>query len=212
MKDMRRRLFFGLAIFAAAIVLESCVGMDTKVEISSGGSGTVSAEYRISEELVAFGELEANKDLLPIPLSKEDVEKSLEGSQGLKLKSWSSKKSGTDLLIATVIEFKDLDALMFYLDPSGRLAAHSAGSDGQEIRFSLGDRMPKLDPDMKLLAEEAFDPYSFSFSIKLPKAPIRAESEHPAITKRQEGNTVYFEGRMKAIIASEAAPSMVLSW
>ena len=135
MKDIRRRLSVGLAIFAAAIVLASCVGMDTKVEISSNGSGTVSAEYRISEELVAFGELEANKELLPIPLSREDVEKSLLGSKGLKLKSWSSKKSGSDLLIATVIEFKDLDALMFYLDPSGTLAVQI---DTQaENRFSL---------------------------------------------------------------------------
>ncbi len=212
MKDIRRRPMVGLAMFAAAIVLASCVGMDTKVEISSNGSGTVSAEYRISEELVAFGELEANKELLPIPLSREDVEKSLLGSKGLKLKSWSSKKSGSDLLVATVIEFQDLDALMFYLDPSGTLATHNSNTQGQEIRFSLGDRMPKLDSDMRLLAEEAFDPYAFSFSIQLPKAPLKAESTHPAITKRQEGNTVHFEGRMRDVIASETAPGMLISW
>ncbi|MDD3980790.1 MAG: hypothetical protein RBT72_00655 [Spirochaetia bacterium] len=212
MKEMGRRLFYGLALVAAAVLLASCVGMDTKVEISSEGSGTVAAEYRISEELAAFGELEANKELLPIPLSREDVEKSLAGSEGLELKSWSSKKAGTDLLISTVIAFDDLDALMFYLDPSGKLATHSAGPAGQEIRFSLGDRMPSLDQEMKMLAEVAFDPYAFNFSVQLPKAPQRAESAHPAITKRQEGNTVHFEGRMRDIIVTETAPSMILSW
>jgi hypothetical protein len=212
MKDLRRGLLYGLALLLATIVLASCVGMDTKVEISSEGSGTVSAEYRISEELVAFGELEANKELLPIPLSREDVEKSLAGSAGLELKSWSSKKSGSDLVISTVIAFDNLDALMFYLDPSGKLAIHNSGSSEQEIRFSLGDHMPTLDPEMRVLAEEAFDPYDFSFSIQLPKTPKKAESTHPAITKRQEGTTVYFEGRMKSIIATETAPSMIISW
>ena len=212
MTKVGTRLLYMLALFTAAMVLASCVGMDTKVEISSEGSGTVSAEYRISEELAAFGELEANKELLPIPLSREDVEKSLAGSEGLELKSWSSKKSGTDLIISTVIAFQNLDALMFYLDPSGKLATHNSGSAGQEIRFSLGDRMPTLDPEMKILAEEAFDPYTFSFSIQLPKTPQKAESSHPAITKRQEGNTVYFEGRMRNIIVTETAPSMILSW
>jgi hypothetical protein len=209
---MRRRLLFGFAMFAAAIVLSSCVGMDTKVEISSDGSGTVVAEYKISEELAAFGELEANKELLPIPLSREDVEKSLAGSRGLVLKSWSSKKSGSDLIISTAIAFKDLDALMFYLDPSGTLATHNSGSAAQEIRFSLGDRMPTLEPDMRVLAEQAFEPYAFRFSIQLPKAPLYAKSEHPAITKRQDGNTVHFEGRMKDIISTDTAPSMILSW
>lgn len=197
---------------AMLILLTSCVGIDTKVKISSGGSGTVAAEYRLSEDLVSFGELEANKAMLPVPLTKADVENSLRSAPGLRLESWSSRKDGTDLVVKTVITFDSLDALMLYLDPKGQLAKHSDGPGGNRIVFTMGDRLPALDPEMKQIAKEAFAPYSFKFAVELPSPPKEASSGHPAVSVRKEGNTVYFEGQMKEIVATEMPPSMTLSW
>jgi hypothetical protein len=199
-------------VFALAILLASCVGMDTKVKISRDGSGTVDAEYRLSEDFVAFGQLEANKSMLPVPLTKQDVENSLAGAKGLKLSSWSSRRDGTDLLVRTVITFDSLDALMYYLDPSGQLARHSSDSGGNRIDFSLGNRIPKLDPDMKTLAQEAFAPYAFKFVVELPSAPKDAQSASPAIAARTQGNSAIFEGKMQDIVASETPPAMSMSW
>ncbi len=212
MMGLRRRLCWTLAILGLAVIMASCVGVDTTVSISADGSGKVLAEYRVSEELIAFGELEANKDLLPIPLSRADVEKSLAGSSGLELKSWSSKKQGSDMLVSTIIAFKDLDALMYYLDPSGKLAVYEKNQGGQSIRFSLGDKLPDLDPDMKVLAQEAFEPYDFKFKLELPSPATSAGSAHPAVRTVRNGNTVSFEGRMKDIVTAETAPSMDVAW
>lgn len=207
-----KRSIAALGCLAILALLTSCVGIDTKVKISGGGSGTVSAEYRLSEELVSFGELEANKAMLPVPLTKADVENSLRTAPGLRLDSWSSRKDGTDLLIKTVISFDSLDSLMLYLDPKGQLAKHSAGAEGHSIVFTLGDRLPSLDPDMKQVAQEAFAPYLFKFVVELPSAPKEASSSNPAVTVRKEGNTVFFEGQMRDIVAEELPPSMTLSW
>lgn len=207
-----KRNLAALGCLAMLALLSSCVGIDTKVKITSGGSGTVSAEYRLSEELVSFGELEANKAMLPVPLTKADVENSLRSAPGLHLDSWSSRKDGTDLLIKTVISFDSLDSLMLYLDPKGELAKHSAGAEGHRIVFTVGDRLPSLDADMKQIAQDAFAPYSFKFVVELPSPPKEASSSHPAITVRKEGNTIYFEGQMKEIVATELPPSMTLSW
>lgn len=207
-----KRTFTALGCLAILALLTSCVGIDTKVKISSGGSGTVSAEYRLSEELVSFGQLEANKAMLPVPLTRQDVENSLKAAPGLHLDSWSSRKDGTDLLVKTVISFNNLDSLMLYLDPKGSLARHSVGPEGNSIVFSLGDRLPSLDPDMKQLAQESFAPYSFSFAVELPSPPKQASSSQPSIAVRQNGNTVYFEGKMREIVTAETAPSMTLSW
>lgn len=201
-----------LICLAAVAFLSSCMGMDTKVKISQNGSGKVEAEYRLSEELVAFGELEANKAMLPVPLTREDVENSLRSSKGLRLDSWSSRKDGTDLLIKTVISFDTLDALMYYLDPRGELAKHTSDSGTERISFTVGDKLPRLDPEMKAIAEEAFAPYGFSFMVELPVAAKEAKSGNPAVTLRQEGTKVYFEGRMKDIVTSEVPPSMGLAW
>ncbi|MFA5851548.1 MAG: hypothetical protein WC820_02520 [Spirochaetales bacterium] len=207
-----KRNLAALGCFAILALLSSCVGIDTKVKISSSGSGTVSAEYRLSEELVSFGELEANKAMLPVPLTKADVENSLRTSPGLHLDSWSSRKDGTDLLIKTVISFDSLDSLMLYLDPNGEMAKHSASAEGHRIVFTVGDRLPSLDADMKQIAQDAFAPYSFKFVVELPSPPKEAFSSHPAVTVRKDGNTIYFEGQMKEIVASELPPSMTLSW
>lgn len=209
---MMKRTAPAAVLLALAALLASCVGVDTKVKIGKSGSGSVSAEYRMSQELVSFGELEANKAMLPVPLTRADVENSLRSAKGLSLESWSSRKDGTDLVVKTVIAFDSMDALMLYLDPNGKLATYSATQEGTSVAFSLGGKLPVLDPDMKELAKEAFAAYTFKFAVELPSAPKEASTDHPAISARKDGNTVIFEGKMQDIVASDVAPSMRLSW
>ena len=209
---MMKRTAPAAVLLALAALLASCVGVDTKVKIGKSGSGSVSAEYRMSQELVSFGELEANKAMLPVPLTRADVENSLRSAKGLSLESWSSRKDGTDLVVKTVIAFDSMDALMLYLDPNGKLATYSATQEGTSVAFSLGGKLPVLDPDMKELAKEAFAAYTFKFAVELPSAPREASTDHPAISARKDGNTVIFEGKMQDIVASDVAPSMRLSW
>lgn len=220
MKSSRTARFFPAStivimtvIVAFALLLSSCLGIDSRIKISSNGSGTVAAEYRLSQELVAFGELEANRSMLPVPLTRTDLEDSLKGARGLSLKSWSSAASGTDLVIKVAIDFDSLASLMYYLDPRGELARHETLADGKNrIQFSLGDKMPPLDPDMKTIATQSFLPYSFKFSVETPTTPVLAQSDHQSITARIEGKTAHFEGRMSDIVSTEVAPKMELSW
>jgi len=197
---------------AALLLLGSCMGIDTEVKVSSGGSGTVVANYRLSEELISFGELEGNKDMLPVPLSEADLKKGLSGAQGLSFVSWSRKKDGNDTLVKTVIAFDNLDALVRYLDPQGTLASHETTAGGERISFTLGENMPSIDPQMRQIAQEAFSPYTFSFVFRLPKAPTQVLSVHPAVKVTRDGSVVRFEGGMKDIIADATAPAVTLEW
>lgn len=196
----------------ATFLLLSCMGIATDVKISPNGSGTVTAEYRLSQDLVAFGQLDANKDMLPVPLSEADVRKGLVGAKGLSFVSWSSKKDGTDLLVKTVIAFDSLSSLALYLDPQGKLAQHQTVSGSQRLAFSLGDTLPSFDPEMKQIAQEAFAPYMFTFTLELPSPATEARSSHPAIKSSSNGNKVRFEGKMQDLIASETAPSILIAW
>jgi hypothetical protein len=102
---------------------------------------------------------------------------------------------------------------VFYLDPKGELAKHETLDGGKHrIQFSLGDKMPPLDPDMKTIATQSFLPYSFRFSVEAPSPIITASSDQPSIVARIEGKSAYFDGKMGDIVTSEIAPKMELSW
>jgi len=214
MKSRRTAGFMpALTIAIIAMLLSSCLGIDSRIKISRDGSGTVGAEYRLSQELVAFGELESNRSMLPVPLTRADLENSLKGAKGLSLKSWTSAPSGTDLLIKVAIDFDSIASLVYYLDPRGELARHETLPDGKNrIQFSMGEKMPPLDPDMKTIATQSFLPYSFKFAIETPTAPVSAKSDHPSIAARIDGKTALFEGRMSDIVSTEIAPKMELTW
>ncbi len=206
------RIILPSLLFIATLLFSSCVGMETRISIGKDGSGKVTAEYRLSEELAGFGALEGNRQMLPLPLARQDVENSLRQSKGLSLDSWSSKKEGTDTLIKTVISFKTIEDLMQYLDPRGTLATYKSGPDERSISFSLGDTLPPLDADMRSLAQEAFKPYSFMFEVSLPSQARSAAASLPAITVQSKGSTVRFNAVMSDIVVTGEAPSLSFSW
>lgn len=197
-----------LCVFALA----SCMGMASEVKISKDGSGRVSAEYRLSEELVAFGQLEGNKDMLPVPLSEEDVRRGLAGAQGLTFVSWSSRKDGSDTVIKTVIAFDSLKALAVYLDPEGTMARHESSASGSRLSFTLGSTLPAFDPEMKKAAKEAFGSYALVFEFDLPNPPREYSSSSPVLKVSRNGNKVRFEGAMGDIVSGDRVPALVLAW
>jgi len=209
---MKKFFTASLLFVFSSILFSSCMGMETAIIINSGNSGTVTAEYRLSEELVNFGAIEANKALLPIPITKADIENSLASAKGLKLVSWSSTKSGTDTVIKTVISFDSLEALVFYLDPQGQMARYSVIDAEKKIIFSLGDMMPPMDEQMKILAKEAFAPYVFKFTVSAPSKIIRAGSSLTIISAAADGKKAVFEGKMQDIVTSGEAPVIELIW
>lgn len=209
---MKRFFKAGLFIVLSTILFSSCMGMETTIVINSQNSGTITAEYRLSEELVNFGALEANKSLLPIPITKADFENSLASAKGLKLLSWSSGKNGTDTTIKSVISFDSLEALMQYLDPQGKMARYSATSVENSIWFSLGDSVPPMDEQMKNIAREAFAPYMFKFTISAPSKILKANSSSSVISSVVDGKKAVFSGKMQDIITSSEAPVLELGW
>jgi len=209
---MKRFLKAGIFLVLGSILFSSCMGMETTIVINNENSGTVTAEYRLSEELVNFGALEANKSLLPVPLSKADLENSLASAKGLKLVSWSSSKNGTDTLVKTVISFDSLEALMYYLDPQGQMARFSVTGSEKKIIFSMGDKVPPIDDQMKELAKESFAPYTLKFTVSAPSKIIRSASSLEIISAVSDGKKAIFEGKMQDIVTSGEAPVLELTW
>ncbi len=93
-------------LFAAviSIMLASCIGIEAATKMDAKGSGTLSMEYQISNEFAQIGALETTPSL-PLPLSREDIEKSLQRIEGVHLKSYSQNSRANNIIISFTLLF-----------------------------------------------------------------------------------------------------------
>ena len=199
-------------IVVLPIILASCVGIDSKALINSDGSGTLSAEYTLSKDLVSFGQQDNGKAALPIPLSREELESSLKSQPGLSLKSWSSRKSGDDLVISVTMSFSDIKSMINFLDPKGQLSTYTETGSDKILFLSLGDSIPPLDPSMKKMATEAFSPYSMKLAFTLPSPPKTVVATGTGTKAWIDGKTARLEAAMKDVVTSEEPVTLKIVW
>ncbi len=197
---------------ASSIVLGSCLGVDARAKVAASGSGSVDLRYTISRDLVEFGELEGNKAMLPVPISKEDFERGLAPYPTLKLESWTQKDSGTDRVVDARVSFTDLRALATMLDPRGTLASYKAEGGRNTLSMSFGEQMAALDAETESLAREAFTPYSMKLSLQTPSPPIASVSAHAGVKSWIEGATARFESPMTVIALSPEPVVWTVTW
>ena len=68
-----------------AFMLTACLGMETEIAIKQNGSGTVNMTYRISNELFSLGALPGNEDSPPVPVGREDFERTFNRIPGMEM-------------------------------------------------------------------------------------------------------------------------------
>ncbi len=162
-----RVLFFGsLALLAA-----SCVGIRSDIDIRADGSGTIVLEYRISRLVEGMGKLDGNENLLPLPVGRSDLERTVGRVPGLTLTSFASTQDEKDITVKASFAFTSLETLGAFLDATGR-AATLASVDGNRVltlRFSEGGG--PLDPDLQKLVDSVFSGYDLDLRIQVPGNP-----------------------------------------
>ncbi len=150
------------------LILSSCVDTDARISIDKKGSGNIVLGYTVAEGLLKTGELEANARLIPFPVSREDFERGIAGTKGLRLVSYSRRDSKDGAIISANIGFDTPAALAAFLDPRGERAAWKSDGGKNTLTLTLAGGNPSLDPDIAALLREAAGQASFKISFKLP--------------------------------------------
>jgi len=148
------------------VIFNSCLGLSMDIQMNKDGSGRVEMEYRISHMLENLGAFDGNESMPPIPLSKEDWKKTVERSPGLKLVSHSSKNDKQDTVINIVLDFKNEEALLSFLDPIGEKVSLKRKDNSGTLEIIIIDSPLSLDEDDMGLTQLLLDGYNFSFSFR----------------------------------------------
>jgi hypothetical protein len=170
------------------LLFASCMGAESKIKIQNDGSGTISFTYRISQMLLNMGEEaggegtdeesgeEGNADV-PLPLTQEDFEKSVEGIEGLRLIEVKQTETETDLIITAKLEFDDVESLSQSEAFSEWPVTFEKAGNSYVYRQILSEGQGEegdaaMDEETINMIESMFTGYEFSFSVETP-SPIK---------------------------------------
>jgi len=198
-------------LVVCAFALTSCIGIDASAKIDAKGAGTFSVEYQISKDFVQLGSLESTPQL-PLPLSRADIERGLQGRQGVTLKSYSQGQRGDNIIVSLVLAFDSPSDLVEYLDPSGKLAQYRQENGRSQVKLSFGDAVP-LDPQMQAEISEELKPYRFKFALEAPQAaPEISVKNGDFFHVTSSGKKTALECSMADLITSSQVPEIDIAW
>ncbi|MDR1430170.1 MAG: hypothetical protein LBI85_07745 [Spirochaetaceae bacterium] len=155
---MKRILFPCLVL---SVLFSSCIGVDSKITISRDGSGAITVQYRVPEELQALGELDGNESRPTVPVGQLDIRRGVDRIEGLSLESFSEKRDGRDRVYSLSLAFTSMDALTAFLNNS----LGSAVLDRNSLSLSLSSG-GKIDSDLSGLVRQQSSGYTFRLSVQ----------------------------------------------
>lgn len=92
-------------------LLSSCIGIESRIRIKNDGSGHLTLKYRVSQLITHLESTETNGNVVPLPLSREEFERTVNNTDGLELVSYSRKEDENDIHIEAKVNFNSIEAL-----------------------------------------------------------------------------------------------------
>jgi hypothetical protein len=162
-------------LFAAAVTFTSCFGVSADISIREDGSGTIALEYRVSRMAEALGRLDGNERWQTIPVGRADFERTLARLPDMRLLSFSSKQetaNGGDMVNNAKLEFKNIKALLAFLDAPGKRASFVRENGTNRLSLTLLEARSAdpagiradTDPDLLALLREVSAAYELRLS------------------------------------------------
>jgi hypothetical protein len=176
-----------IIILISILLFASCMGAESKIKIKNDGSGHISFTYRISQMLLNMGEAgeeegdmgesEGEEDSdVPLPITKEDFQKNVEGIEGLKLIDVTQTETEKDLIITAELEFDDVEILSqsetFSEWPVTFEKKDNTYVYRQVLSEGVGEGDPNMDEETISMVESMFEGYEFIFSLETP-SPVK---------------------------------------
>jgi hypothetical protein len=162
-----------LPILAVAL-LSSCIGIDSQITLQNDGSGTLLLNYRISQFMK---NLDAGKSdsLLPLPVSRDDFQRTVDTVPGLKLISLSQRENERDVLIDSRIAFTGIQALNS-LGKDGQIELSLSNEGGLHVfrqQIYRGRSLEPISQESQQMIETFFEGYDLSYRVTAPAVIVR---------------------------------------
>ncbi len=217
---MSRRSVYRLCVLAVVPFFISCVGVKADIAIQRSGGGTIALAYRISRMVESMGKMDGNERWLPLPAGRPDLERTVARIDGLSLRSFSSKQDEQDVSVDAVLDFTNLQALVSFLDSTGRSALLETANGQQSLTLRIAEGGGALDADLERLVRTMFSGYALELNFSFPEIPTISFLDNkkaivdapPAVVARIVQNRASFTSAMPDILGIKNPVVLKISW
>ena len=172
----------GMVIFS----LSSCIDLETKIELTPQGSGTLELVYVVSSALVQIGSTASPGVNLPLPIAEEDFRQTVASIPGLTLRSYQRKDETDKSIIKALLAFSSLSEVNNLFGGKDPVISQAQEGTDRVVEITIASGIPGgLDPKTKELVNAFFSTYSLKFHLTLPQAVKRTSSPQSVV----QGNT-----------------------
>ncbi|HEB10272.1 MAG TPA: hypothetical protein ENI06_03550, partial [Spirochaetales bacterium] len=105
------RLKAAVITLLVVFLLSSCIGIESRIRINNDGSGQLTLKYRVSRLIANLESAETKGNVVPLPLSRKEFERTVNNTDGLELVSYSRKEDKVDIRIEAKVNFNSIEAL-----------------------------------------------------------------------------------------------------
>jgi hypothetical protein len=205
-RSLRATFLLSLALF----FLVSCVSIDSRMTIRDNGSGTLALTYRISQLVVDLGISNSGKPVIPLPVSKDDFERSLAATNGkVRLTKFDRSENEQDVTIKAELSFDSLDALAqveAFHDADLKRAQNGSLSTFSQV-IARAPTEP-LTEDTERMIDALFDGYDLTFVVETPR-PIQ---NAPIGTVSPDRKTLTYQSSIKDVMNTKNDILLSVSW
>jgi len=196
------------------------VGIKADIAVQRSGGGTIALAYRISRMVESMGKMDGNERWLPLPVGRPDLERTVARIDGLSLRSFSSKQDEQDVSVDAVLDFTDLQALVSFLDSTGRSALLETSNGQQSLTLRIAEGGGTLDADLERLVRTMFSGYALELNFSFPENPTISFLDNkkavvetpPAVVARIVQNRALFTSAMPDLLAIKDPVVLKISW
>jgi hypothetical protein len=186
-----------IPLFLMILTFSSCIGISADIQIRKDGSGRLALEYRYSRMAENIGRLDGNERWNIVPAGKADMERTIARIPDMKLVSFSSKETSKDIVNKAVLDFKNTDALLKFLDSSKKRAVLTKENGKNKLSLILNEPIPKeIDGDLMDLMKQTAAGYRASVSFSADKASTMTVTDG-------KGNEITAPNSAKAVLTGK---------
>jgi hypothetical protein len=203
-----KRWFFCLSV-AIALLLSSCIGIESDIRIRQDGSGVLTLSYTVSQFIKNIDAGRSEKQL-PLPVNGDEFRRSAERVDGLRLTGLEEQEDEENIYIQAELEFDSVDAVNA-LGRDGQLGISLETQGGTTTFRQLiyqGQQGEEITEESLEMIATFFEGYELVYSVTVP-AQVR---DHSLGVLAPDGRTVTYTVTVPEILKNLEPLVLEVTW